>query len=259
MIFAHRLKPAMAAAFKHLLASVLVALAVAWLVFGLWYPQPFGELAGGQDLFRLLVAVDVVCGPLLTLVMYNPRKPRAELVRDIGLVILIQLAALGYGLHSMLQARPVWLAFEGDRFRIVSVPDLMPESLAQAPSSLRSLSLTGPLPLGVRLVKGTDANFQDSVRQSLEGHHPAFRPERWVDYEQQRDQVGQAARPLSELQARYPQHTGLFEEVRRRAGLAQPELGYLPLMAEQRSDWVVLVNRKSGEPVDYLPLDGWVD
>lgn len=259
MSLARRLKPAVAAAFKHLLASVLVALAVALLVFGLWYPAPFDEFAGGQALFRLLVAVDVVCGPLLTLVMYNPRKPRAELVRDISLVIVIQLAALGYGLHSMLQARPVWLAFEGDRFRIVSVSDLLPGSLDKAPLPLRTLSLTGPLPLGVRLVTGADANFQDSVRQSLEGYHPAFRPERWMDYDQQRDQVGRAAKPLSELQARYPHHIGLFDEVRRKVGLAQAELGYLPMMTEQRADWVVLVNRKNGEPVDYLPLDGWVD
>lgn len=259
MSFALRLKPAIGAAFKHLLASVLVALAVAALVFGIWYPQPYGELAGGQDLFRLLVAVDVVCGPLLTLVVYSPRKPRTELIRDIGLVVLIQLAALGYGLHSMMQARPVWLAFEGDRFRVVSVPDLLPGSLQNAPLTLRSLSLTGPLPLGVRLVAGTDANFQDSVRQALEGHHPAFRPERWVDYAQQSDRVRQVAKPLSGLQARYPQHIGLFVEVSRRTGLAPAEMGYLPLMAEQRSDWVVLVNRKSGEPVDYLPLDGWED
>ena len=85
---------------KHLLFSVLVAAMVAALVFGIWYPTPYGELAGGQGLFRLIVVVDVICGPLLTLVIYNPKKPRVELFRDIGLVVLIQLGALGYGLNS---------------------------------------------------------------------------------------------------------------------------------------------------------------
>jgi hypothetical protein len=259
MSIAHRLKPATGAAFKHLLASVLMALVVATLVFGLWYPNPYGELAGGQDLFLLLMAVDVVCGPLLTLVIYNPRKLRAELVRDIGLVVLIQLAALGYGLHSLMQARPVWLAFEGDRYRVVSVPDVDPAAMSEAAPALRHFGLTGPQLVGVRLAQATDPDFPKSVRLSLDGLHPAFRPSRWVAYDSQRAAVTDAAKPLAELQSRYPQQAALIDSEVRRSGLTAQSLGFLPLMAEGRSDWVVLVRLADGEPVGYLPLDGWED
>ena len=252
-----RLLLATGAVVKHLLLSLLVAALVAILVFGVWYPSPFGELAGGQGLFLLIMAVDVVSGPLLTLVIYNPEKRRVDLVRDIGLVVLIQLAALGYGLNSLAQARPVWLAFEKDLFRVVSLPDITPGTLELAPELLRSLSLTGPKPLGVRIAQGTDPDFLRSVQQSMAGNHAAFRPDRWVAYSDQATEVVRVAKPLAALQAYYVDQAALIESAVRRSGRPADALGYLPLMSENRSDWVVLVDRTTGEPVGYLPLDGW--
>ncbi|MDO9483871.1 MAG: TfpX/TfpZ family type IV pilin accessory protein [Hydrogenophaga sp.] len=254
-----RLKPAADAAFKHLLLSLLMAGVVAALVFGIWYPGPYGELAGGQNLFLLIVAVDVVCGPLLTLVIYNSNKPRAELVRDIGLVALIQLTALGYGLDSLAQARPVWLAFEKDLFRVVSVPDLIPGSLAQAPQELQALSFSGPKILGVRIAESSDPDFFQNVQLSMAGYHPAFRPERWIPYTEQADQAAKVAHPLAELQSRHAKQTHLIDEEVRRSGREAATLGYLPLATEHPVNWVVLLDRRSGEPVGYLPLDGWKD
>lgn len=259
MILAHRIRPAVIAAFKHLLICLLVAAVVAALVFGLWYPSPYGELSGGQGLFWLIVAVDVVCGPLLTLVIYNPKKPRAELVRDIGLVVLIQLAALGYGLHSLMQARPVWLAYEKDLFRVVSLPDLMPGTLEQAPPDLQALSLVGPKPLGVRLAQGTDADFLQNVQQSMAGNHPAFRPGRWVPYAEQAAQAAAAARPLAELQSRHADQSALIDQAVQRSKRSADTLGFLPLATEHPTGWVVLLDRSTGEPLGYLPLDGWAD
>jgi hypothetical protein len=107
----------------HLLCSLLIAALAGGLVFGLWYPFPYRELSGGRELFLLIIAVDVVCGPLLTLVLFNPTKPRGELWRDLGLVALIQLGALGYGLWTVWQARPLFLVQEVDRFKVVAAPD----------------------------------------------------------------------------------------------------------------------------------------
>lgn len=257
MNFPGRVRPAFLASSKHLLASVVAALAVAALVFGVWYPHPYAELASGRALFVLLVSVDVVCGPLLTLVIYNPRKPKKELWRDIGLVVVLQLAALCYGLASVAQARPVYLAFEGDRFRVVSVPDINLADLNQATSNLRHLSFTGPRLLGVRLARGTDADLRQSIELALQGLHPAFRPSRWVDYELQRPQVVAQARPLADLRRKYPAQAPLIAEAVQGSGLASETLGFLPLLAENRSDWVVVVGLQDGLPKAYLPLDGF--
>ncbi|HFB0979533.1 TPA: fimb protein, partial [Neisseria gonorrhoeae] len=56
----------------HLLISLLVAGLAALLVFKVWYPYPYAELTGGLSLYQLVVAVDIVCGPLLTLILASP-------------------------------------------------------------------------------------------------------------------------------------------------------------------------------------------
>ena len=69
--FARRVRAASRVAAVHLLASVCVAMAVAALVLWVWYPAPYDQLSGGRHLFFILIGVDVVCGPLLTWILFN--------------------------------------------------------------------------------------------------------------------------------------------------------------------------------------------
>lgn len=252
-----RLRVAGGFAAKHLAVSALIAVLCAALVFGLWYPYPFSELSSGRELFALLVSVDVVAGPVLSFIVYNPKKRRGELWRDVGTVIVLQLAALGYGLYSVAQARPVFLAFEGDRFRVVAVPDIDQASLARAPSGMGRLRWTGPQTIGVKLLKGTDPEYQQSILLAVQGLHPAFRPERWVDYDLQRQLVTRAAKPLSELKLRKPELSPLIDDAVLNSGLAEMDLGYLPLVSGPHTEWVVAVSLKDAAPKLYLPIDGW--
>jgi hypothetical protein len=252
-----RLRQARRFALKHLAASALIAALCAGLVFGVWFPYPYDQLAGGRELFTIVVTVDVVIGPLLSLVVYNPAKPRRELWRDLGTVFLLQTAALGYGLHSVAQARPVYLAFEADRFRVVAIPDIDLDKLNEAPPALQSLSWTGPKPLGVRLLSNTDPEFPQSIQLALQGIHPSFRPTRWVDFESQRSQVTAAARPLLELKRKQPSEAALIEREVAKRGLKESDLGYLPLSSQHRTDWSVLVDLKDGEPRLLLHVDAW--
>ena len=109
----------------HLGISALVAASAAALVFLVWFPYPFREISGGQSLFGLVVAVDVVLGPLLTWVVFDRRKPRSELVRDLAVISLIQMAALLYGLATVYQVRPLYLVHEVDRFRVIAQADFL--------------------------------------------------------------------------------------------------------------------------------------
>ena len=86
----------------HLGISLAISVMAAALVFGLWYP--YREISGGRDLLMLLVAVDVVMGPLITLAIFNRAKPRRELFLHLTVVGLLQLAALGYGLWTVFAA-----------------------------------------------------------------------------------------------------------------------------------------------------------
>jgi hypothetical protein len=254
---AFRFSFALRAAGLHFLFSVFFALVFAILVFFIWYPYPYAELSGGKDLFLLLIAVDIVCGPLLTLVIFSPSKSRIELRLDIALVVLLQAAALVYGVLSVVKARPVFLAFEGSQYRVVTLPDVQLEDLDKAPKNLQELSLAGPKLIGVRLINSKDSEYLQSIKLALEGVHPAFRPSRWLDYQLQVKNVIEHARPLNDLRLKHPKNLLLIDGVLERTGLLEKELGYLPLTASESTDWIVIVELTAGQPKAILHLDGW--
>ena len=248
----------------HLLLSAAVAGVVAALVFGFWFPAPLRELVGGTELFWLIVGVDVVCGPLLTLVVFNPAKPRAELRRDLALVALIQLLALGYGIHTLAHARPVVLAHEVDRFRVVTYSDLDEDQDANVPDWARPWSLTGVRTVGLRPVANSAEMFA-SIDASLQGVEPSQRPIWWQDYALSISKVLERARPLAELRAKYSDQTGILNaEVKRataniKAGETDnPEsLVWLPLVSRRVTDWVVFLDPVTARVRGFVHLDGF--
>ena len=123
----------------HLLLSLAVAASVTVLVFGFWFPGAYREFAGGTHLLLLVMAVDVTLGPLLTFAVFDRRKGRSHLRRDVATIAVLQLAALSYGLYTVHQARPVALVFEQDRFRVIAAADVLEKELNDALPELREL------------------------------------------------------------------------------------------------------------------------
>jgi len=254
-----RIRPAIYASLAHLIGSGVVALICAALIFGVWYPYPFNTLVGGTALFLLVVVVDVVSGPILTLVVFDPTKPKQELFRDIGFIVVFQLLVLAYGVYTIYQARPVFVAFEGSIFRVVSVPDIDIIRIDSARPELKSFSLTGPRLIGVRLSRNTDRDFPNSIQLAMEGLHPAFRPERWVDFESQAQDVVSQAKPISKLREMHPANADDINGVVEGLEKGEQVVGYLPLIAKSHTDWVVIVTRLDGKIIlkGYLNLDPW--
>ena len=240
---------------SHLVLSVLVASLVAWLVFGLWYPAPFDVVAGGTGLFFLIVSVDVCLGPALTAVIAAPGKPQAEFRRDLLIIVLVQLAGLGYGLYSLSLARPVVLAYEIDRFRVVTAVDVDDKSLADAPPELRSLSWTGPRVIAA--VKPTDPTEQlRSIELGLAGVDLSAVPRNWRPYDGHRAEAWRAARPIDVLLGKYPGLRGAVEGLA--AARAKPlgELRFMPLLS-RRVSWSVILAAPDASVVGYVPVDAF--
>ncbi|GAB3664775.1 fimb protein [Ramlibacter alkalitolerans] len=236
--------------------SALVGLTAAAVVFGLWFPYPYRALAGGQHLFLVLVSVDVVCGPLLTAVLFSPFKSRREMALDLSLIALVQLGALVYGVHAISEARPVVAAFESDRLVAVSAAQIDPADLGQAPPDLRKLSWSGPVLIGTRAPK--DGETFASVMMSVQGVEPSARPGWWQSYDQSRDQVKQRMKKLADLRA--ARDDGAQREIdaaAAKSGLPLPDLYYLPLTSQKMLDgWIVLLD-SDGRIVGYAPVDGF--
>ena len=239
----------------HLLASGLVAAVAATLVFWVWHPAPFAAMAGGTSLFVLLVSVDVILGPALTAIVVSPGKRRTELVRDLGVIIIIQLAAFVYGLYAMALARPVVLAFEVDRLRLVTAADIDRATLHEAPVAFQSLSWAGPRM--VAAIKPSDLDEQmRSIELGLSGIDLAMQPRQWRDYGAHADAAWKRARPATQLLAKYSQQAASLEAIARSAGRSPEALRFLPLISRQVS-WVSVIAEPGATVVGYLPVEGF--
>ena len=206
-------------------------------------------------MFLLIIAVDVICGPLLTMVLYNPAKPRAELWRDLGLVVLIQLAALGYGLHVVWQARPVYLVQEVDRFKVVSMPDLDPVELAKLPAPLRSGWLKGPMTVAIRTPKDNDERQRVMFESVQGGRDYAERPEFYLPYEGAAAlKALQRAKPLAVFLDKQPSQRSAAANLAASKGLDMAQLVYLPVVGRQ--DWVAVLDAQ-GQIQGFLKGDGF--
>jgi hypothetical protein len=97
-----------------LTASAAALAAVFAVVRWAWYPGPLFTLEGGRDGLLLVVLVNLVLGPALTLLLFKPGKRGLWL--DMTVVVLLQLGALAYGLWALHDTRPVLLVHTDDHF-----------------------------------------------------------------------------------------------------------------------------------------------
>ena len=249
-------KSRFSAAGIHLGICLLLAAMAAALVFGVWYPYPYREISGGRSLFMLVVSIDVVMGPLLTLVVFNRSKPLKELRRDLALIGVLQLAALGYGLWTVAEARPVHLVFEIDRFRVVHAIEVEPKLLKSAPAEWQQLPLTGPTLLSVRPFKSSDERM-DATMAALQGVQISAQPDMWQSYEQAKPQVLAHAGSLAELKKRFPDREAEIDEALKSVSFKDRpagSVGYLSV-TDRNVFWTALLDTHTAEVIAFVPID----
>ena len=239
----------------HLGLSLVVAVLAAALVFWLWFPPPFRALSGGGELFLLVAVVDVVIGPLVTLVVFNPSKSRREKWLDFSVIGMLQLAALGYGLHTIHEARPVHAVFEYNRFRVAHANDIPPDLLGRTPAGITALPLSGPTWLSLRPLVGSEV--ADYTLQALDGVPISARPELWQPYDSGRPAILAAARPARELEGRFPKEAALIRQGVAQSGRAADGLKYLPIQGRKGVVWTVLLDARTAQPLAFVPLDSF--
>jgi hypothetical protein len=234
--------------------SLLIAGGAAALVLLVWYPPPLDRVAGGRELLRLMVAVDVILGPLITFTIWNTKKPRAELWRDVSTIGLVQVAALAYGVHTAEQARPAVVALEGNRLAVVRPIDIEPSQLERAPPELRTLSWRGPRLVATRAP--TAGERLEAIDRAMQGQDLSKRPEFWLPARERPAAFAKAALPLETLLRSSPGQSDKLQGALAESGVPVKQTGYLPILARQ-SSWSALIDLKTGEIVGYVPIDGF--
>jgi len=121
----------------HLAISSAIVGAACAVIFFVWYPYPYFQAAGAWNVLRVLIGVDLVLGPLLTLIVFKPGK--RGLKSDLACIALVQIAALVYGLTVIHRERPYFMVFALDRFFLLSEPERRSPRSSAGPRS-RSVS-----------------------------------------------------------------------------------------------------------------------
>ena len=238
------------AALAHLVISGLVAAFVALLVFLVWYPSHIRDMVGGRELFILVMGVDIVMGPLLTFVVFSNKKTFSHLAKDLAVIGALQLAALGFGLNTVLLARPVHINFEIDRLRVVTAAEIDPASLKDAPSALQTLPLWGPLRIASVKPKDPQAQLK-SLDLALAGYDLHQQPVTWMAFnEERKSALWGAATPIDKLQTRWAKNVPALKKLNTAIfqlgdpkGLSTVKFRAIPILST-RASWTGIINEQ---------------
>lgn len=234
---------------SHLSISFVIALLVVGLVFFMWYPSPLASAVGVTQIFLMMLAIDVIIGPLLGWLVYKEGKKTLKF--DLAVIIAIQIAALCYGLFAIEQGRPAWLVLHADRFELVRKNNIILENIDQAQPQFQYVSWSGPQFAAVKSASSTQQRQDDMFTEVLGGISLAQQPERYVELTEAKAQIQQRALLFKELE----QYNSKTEVEKTLAKYSNAD-AWLPLKANA-VDMVILVNKETAEVIKIVNLRPW--
>lgn len=208
------------------------------------YPSPLVQATGVGGLFLIMLSVDVVLGPALTFIVY--KKNKKTLKMDLLVIVLIQLSALCYGMYSMYQGRPVWVAYTVDRFELVRANDII------------GANQEYPEPwLGIKYisvetrVKTAKEQLEMMLVESQSSISPAQQPKYYRPFVLTKFEIETRSKSLELLKQFNDNH--LVEKILKQNPKADV---YFPLKANA-VDMTVLFNKQTGRVVKIVDLRPW--
>lgn len=185
----------------HLAISTVIFAAFLYLVLAIWYPGYFFDVDGGWEGLQIMAAVDLVLGPALTLIVFNPRKKRREIIVDLALIGLFQLSALAWGAQMVYQQRPVAVVEYQGNFRALTV-----DLLEVQHKTLADLTRFGPdRPfIHVRPARNSDEEANVMLGILNDGLDPAFQFAAFSEFNTDYAAIRQQRVSVDGLSAKYP-------------------------------------------------------
>lgn len=252
-ILTSRLRLSAIPAAVHLSLSLLVALLAMAAVFFVWYPEALAGAQGVDRLILIMIGVDVVLGPLMTLIVFNPAKN--HLWFDLMVIAGMQTAALLYGMAAIFGGRPAYVVFNVDRFDVVAVQDVDRDSLQAAMDEGKpGISWFGPRWVAAP-IPDDPQRAQEILFSSVGGGADLPQlPDLFVPLKADREQMLRRLRPLDELRKINELDAGTWADyLQEWGGRPESEMGYLPMNANAR-EGAVIMDARTAEIIDVVLL-----
>ena len=239
------------AAAIHLLISFTVVGTITGLIYWLWFPYGMIRIAGMDRLLITMLCVDIVAGPLLTLIVFKAHDMRLTR-RDLATIGVMQALFMGYALHTAWVSRPVFMVWSVDKMYLLYANELEPEDLAKARTAdTRSLAWFGPRRYAVKLPKNAEARaavFADLIRRQ----RPLEQlPEHYGPYADRRDEILKKAMPAVAASLPEWMQAGSLDDALARSGRRSTELRLVHIHSARAAS-MMLVDAITAEPVTTL-------
>lgn len=237
----------------HFALSFAVLASIFAIVLLRWYPPALFGMAKAGPLLSVLAGVDLVLGPLLTLIVFRPGKKGLKF--DLVFIAIVQVAALAFGLHTLWQSRPVYIVATTDRFHLVFANEIDPASAGKAAPEYRSAPWLGPRQVSAPLPDDPRARMEAMI-EAMTGAEIHLQPSKYRAYPgPNRDPMAAALSVRDALLLAPADSRAILQRMARRHGNTDT-LALLPLKSSRGSTGV-LVERDSGAIVDFVDIDPW--
>lgn len=98
----------------HMAISLVIFFVLLVCITQYWYPGILFDTSNGWKAIALIVSIDLILGPMLTLIIFNPKK--SSLKFDLWVIAVVQIAALAYGTWTIHSSRPLAIAYINNNF-----------------------------------------------------------------------------------------------------------------------------------------------
>ena len=104
----------------HLFISAIILVLLLGVIFFIWFPNEL-IYAGGLNGLKILIGVDLVLGPVLTLIVFKQGKKKLKF--DLTVIACIQIACLIVGLWLIYNERPRAQVLADDGIHLLAASD----------------------------------------------------------------------------------------------------------------------------------------
>jgi len=232
----------------HFAISSFIFLVILYFILFHWYPFPFFDTDGGWQGIRLIIAVDLVLGPLLTLMIFNPSKKIKEKIFDLSCIALVQCIVLAWGVYTVYDQRPVVISHWQGTFYSVGSESLSVQEVEL--SKLNALSREIPAMVNATSYKETN-DIATSILLGLNhllpdpAHFHLFRP--------LKDSVDELSKYAMDIVAVAKKDTIVDRELQRLQKVNGMQIKNSIFMAfEGRYGKAILIFDKNGDYLGYM-------
>jgi hypothetical protein len=233
----------------HLVLSAVIISALVSLIIIYWFPSPFLGVTNFKDIALILILIDLVLGPLLTFIVFNPNKKSLKF--DLSVIVSIQFIALSYGLYMLYLSHPLYITYYENSFNIVTAKQANPEKANHTDLKISKLSS----PIFAYLDITDDATKDQLFKDMVDGDADIeARTEYYKPYKNHLDTILANSLDADKIFSKSNMNEESKSFLKKNQNI--DSFAFLPLLGSS-SNAIIVLNKKTGKAVTTIQTDPW--